>query len=105
MVDENSLGPLGPNIISIESVSDLIYSVRGNGFGSGIRVEVRNAVGQQVDGVSLRDASGTAFTLTLPFATPGPYTLVVINPDGRTSTAQFATPGTSGSNDALRADS
>lgn len=105
MVDENSLGPLGPNIISIESFTDTDYSVQGQNFVTGFRVEVHDGVGQRVEGVTVSSAQGSAFTLTLPFVTPGPYTLVVINPDERTSTLQFATPGTSASNSALRADS
>lgn len=105
MVDENSLGPLGPNILSVEGISDTVYSVEGHGFLSGFRVEVRDGVGQSLQGVTLAEVSGTRFTLTLPYATPGPCALVVINPDGRTSTEQFATPGTSASNVTLRIDS
>ena len=105
MVDENSLGPLGPNIVSVEPVSDTVYSVKGHNFTSGFRVEVRDGVGQPLQGITLETPSEAAFTLTLPYATPGPYTLVVINPDGRTSSEQFATPGTSSSNTKLRVDS
>lgn len=105
MADENSLGPLGPNVISVESVTDLVYSVEGNNFAAGYRVEVRDGLGQKIDGVSTTEATGTAFLLTLPYATPGPYTLLVINPDDRTSTMLFATPGTNASNAALRVDS
>ncbi len=105
MVDENSLGPLGPNVISIEPVSDTVYSVQGDNFQTGVRVEVRDGVGQAVAGATLSDVHGTSFTLTLPNVTVGPYALVVINPDGGTSTAMFATPGTSASNEKLRADS
>lgn len=105
MVDENSLGPLGPNVISVEQVSDLVYSVEGHNFEEGFTIQVQDAVGQVIQGAATSQATATAFTLTLPYATPGPYTVVVINPDGRTSTKQFATPGTSASNDALRADS
>ena len=105
MVDENSLGPLGPNIISIEPVTDTRYSVQGHNFVTGFRVEVQDGVGQRVEGVTVSSPQTTAFTLTLPFATPGPYTLVVINPDGRTSTLQFSTPGTSASNSTLRVNS
>ncbi len=105
MVDENSLGPLGPNIVSVEAVSETVYSVEGHHFASGFRVEVRDGVGQPIQGVTLEAPHEAAFTLTLPYATPGPYTLMVINPDGRTSTEQFATPGTSASNTKLRVDS
>lgn len=105
MVDENSLGPLGPNVISVQPVSDTVYSVQGNNFVTGFRIEVKDGVGQPVEGVTISDAQATAFTLTLPYATPGPYTLVVINPDGRTSTHQVATPGTDSSNSGLRANS
>ena len=105
MVDENSLGPLGPNILSIEAVGEREYSVEGHNFVAGFRAEVRDGVGQTVEGVTLSGPTGTAFTLTLPYTTPGPYTVVVINPDGRTSTALFETPGTSRSNRGLRANS
>lgn len=105
MVDENSLGPMGPNILSIEPVTDTEYSVQGRNFVSGFHVEVRDGVGQRVDGVTLAGQTGNAFTLTLPGALTGPYTLVVINPDGRTSTGEFPTPGTTASNRVLRADS
>lgn len=105
MMDENSLGPLGPNVISIEAVGDTEYSVQGHNFVEGFRVEVQDGVGQKVEGVTVSRAQGTAFTLSLPFATPGPYTLIVVNPDGRTSTLPFATPGTSASNTQLRANS
>lgn len=105
MLDENSLGPLGPNIISIEPVSDTVYSVQGHNFVHGFTTIVQDGVGQTIEGATLRDVSGTAFTLTLPYATTGPWTLVVANPDGHTSTVQFSTPGTGASNAALRADS
>ena len=105
MVDESSLGSMGPNLLSVEAVSDTVYSVEGHNFVAGFRVEVRDGVGQAVQGVSLAAPSATAFTLTLPYTTPGPYTVVVINPDGRTSTEQFRTPGTSASNAALRINS
>jgi hypothetical protein len=105
MADTNSLGPLGPNILSVEAVSDLVYSVQGNNFVTGFRAEVRNGVGFIVEGTAVSEPTGTAFTLTLPYATPGPYTLAVVNPDGRTSTLQFDTPGTSASNSVLRANS
>ena len=105
MADENSLGPLGPNVVSVEPVSDLVYSVQGDNFVAGYRVEVRDGVGQTVESVRVSEAAGTSFTLHLPFATTGPYTLVVINPDQRTSTAMMATPGTSASNQKLRAGS
>lgn len=105
MVDENSLGPLGPNVVSVEAVTDVQYSVEGHNFVPGFRVEVRDAVGQTVAGVTISEVSGSAFSVILPYTTPGPYTLVVINPDSRTSTAMFAMPGTSDSNAALRADS
>ena len=104
-MEENSLGPLGPNIVSVESISDTVYSVEGHNFVSGFRVEVRDGVGQSLQGVTRDAGSATAFMMTLPYATPGPYTLVVINPDGRTSTEPFATPGTSASNTELRANS
>jgi hypothetical protein len=105
MADENTLGSLGPNILSIEAVSDTVYSVQGHGFTTGFHVEVRDGVNAIVEGVAPAEQSGTAFTFTLPYVTPGPYTLLVINPDGRTSSAQFATPGTSSSNQGLRIDS
>lgn len=105
MANEDSLGPMGPNVISVESMSDTVYSVQGNNFTTGFHVEVKNGVDQIVEGVTTSQASGTAFTLTLPYVTPGPYTLVVLNPDGRTSTKQVSTPGTSSSNDVLRANS
>ena len=79
--------------------------MQGHGFVPGLRVEVRDGVGQSVQGATLADTSPTAFKVTLPYATPGPYTLLAINPDGRTSTASITTPGTSASNQALRADS
>lgn len=104
MLDENSLGPLGPNIISVEPVSATVYSVQGHNFATGFHVMVRDGVGQAIDGVTTSDVSATAFRLTLPYQTPGPCALVVANPDGRTSTVQFATPGTSASNEALRAE-
>ena len=105
MVDENSLGPMGPNIISIEQVTDTVYSVQGHNFVTGFRLEVKDGTGQTLNGATISEPQATAFTLTLPQSTPGPYTLVVINPDGRTSTQSFSTPGTSASNDALRANS
>jgi hypothetical protein len=105
MVDENTLGPLGPNILSVEPVSDTVYSVQGHNFTTGFHIEVRDGVNAIVEGATLSGQTGTTFTLTLPYVTPGPYTLVVINPDGRTSTAQFATPGTTASNQGLRVDS
>ena len=105
MVDENSLGPLGPNVVSVEMVSDTVYSVQGHHFVAGFQVEVKDAVGREVPGVAVTEPSGTAFTLRLPYATPGPYTLVVVNPDGRTSTEMFTTPGTDISNQVLRARS
>ena len=95
----------GRNILSVESVSDTVYSVEGHNFVAGFRVEVRDGVGRVLEGVTVAAPSGTAFRLTLPYATPGPYTVLVVNPDGRTSTAQFATPGTSASNTTLRIDS
>lgn len=105
MPDENSLGPLGPNILSVEPVSDTVYSVQGNNFATGFHVEVRDGVNVIMEGVSLTGQGATAFTLNLPYATPGPYTLTVINPDGRTSITQFATPGTTVSNQGLRIES
>lgn len=105
MVDENSLGPQGPNVLSVEAMSPTAYSVRGDNFAPEFRVEVRDAVGQPVEGAQTADVTATDFTLTLPYVTTGPYTLVVINPDRRTSTLQFATPGTTPSNERLRADS
>ncbi len=105
MVDRGSLGPRGPHVISVESVSDTVYSVGGHDFVTGFHVEVRDGVAQIVEGVTVSQPTGTAFTLTLPYSTPGPYTLTVTNPDGRSSTQSFATPGTSSSNDVLRADS
>lgn len=105
MVDENSLGPMGPNIISVESISDTVYSVEGHNFVTGFRIEIKDGVGQSIDGVTVSETKSSAFLLTLPYSTPGAYTLVVINPDGRTSTQSFATPGTDVSNDKLRADS
>ena len=46
MADENSLGALGPNVLSVEPVSDFEYSVHGHNFVLGFRVEVRDGVGQ-----------------------------------------------------------
>lgn len=105
MMDQNSLGPSGPNVISIEAVNDTEYSVQGHNFVSGFRVQVQDGIAQEVQGVLLSRVTSTAFTLTLPYSTPGPYKLSVINPDGRTSTQNFATPGTSASNSSLRANS
>lgn len=105
MADANSLGPLGPNILSVEAVSELVYSVQGHNFSSGFRADVKNGVGFIVEGTSVSEATGSSFTLTLPYATPGPYTLVVVNSDGRSSTLSFDTPGTSASNSVLRARS
>ncbi|MGI4831020.1 MAG: hypothetical protein ACRYFU_22945 [Janthinobacterium lividum] len=105
MPDENSLGPLGPNILNVESVSDTVYSVQGHNFVTGFQTVVRDGVGETFEGAIVTEPTATKFTLTLPFATSGPCTLVVTNPDGRSSTVEFSTPGTSGSNQALRADS
>lgn len=105
MLDENSLGPLGPNIISIEPVSETEYSVQGQNFVTGFEIAVRNGVEQRIEGATVTARSGNAFTLTLPFATTGPWTLTVANPDGRTSTERFATPGTTVSNAGLRVNS
>ncbi len=105
MVDRNSLGSLGPNVISVESVNETVYSVQGDNFVTGFHVEVRDGVAQIMEGVTILQPTSASFTLTLPYSTPGPYTLQVTNPDGRTSSRGFATPGTSASNDALRADS
>ena len=105
MVDENSLGALGPNILSVESGSDTEFSVQGSNFVTGFTVIVQDGVDQVVEGISLSQLTATAFTLTLPYATPGTCTLTVTNPDRRTSTQRFATPGTQDSNEKLRADS
>lgn len=105
MADGNSLGPLGPNIISVEAITDTVYSVEGDNFMQGFRAVVQNGTGQDVQGVRLSDVKPTAFTITLPNVLTGPYSLMVVNPDGRTSTVRFATPGTDASNEALRADS
>ncbi len=105
MADQNSLGPLGPNILSVEQVTDTVYSVQGHNFVTGFQVEVQDGTGQTVDGVTISQPQATAFTLTLPYSTPGAYALVVVNPDGRSSTQSFQTPGTSASNDALRSNS
>ena len=105
MVDENSLGALGPNIISVESISDTIFSVQGANFVTGFTAIVQDGVDQIVEGTTVSQPTGTAFTLTLPYATPGTCTLIVTNPDRRTSTQRFATPGTQASNEKLRADS
>ena len=104
-MDRNSLGPIGPNVTSVEPVSETVYSVEGHNLAQGFRVEVRDGVGQTIEGATVIAPTETKFTLTLPFVTTGPYTLVVINPDGRTSTEQFATPGTNASNLSLRANS
>ncbi len=105
MAAGSSLGPLGPNVISVEPVSATVYSVEGDNFAQGFTVAVQNGVGQNVEGVTVGSAKPTAFTLTLPNVTTGPYTLSVTNPDGRLSTVRFATPGTDASNQTLRADS
>lgn len=105
MVDENNLGPMGPNVISIEPVSELVYSVEGHNFATGFHIEVKDGVGQIVEGATVSKPGATTFTLSLPFATPGPFTLTVINPDARTSTKSFSTPGTSESNSKMRANS
>ncbi len=105
MVDENSLGPMGPNVISVESISDTVYSVEGSNFATGFQVAVQDGVGQVMEGVTVGEPSGTKFRLMLPNEDLGPCTLVVTNPDGRTSAVRFDTPGTSASNDRLRADS
>ncbi len=105
MVDENSLGALGPNIISVESISDTAFSVQGANFVTGFTVTVQDGVDQIIEGATISEPTGTAFTLTLPYGTPGACTLIVTNPDRRTSTQRFATPGTRASNEKLRADS
>ncbi len=105
MVDENSLGALGPNIISVESLSDTVFSVQGTNFVTGFTALVEDGVNQAVEGAAISQPTGTAFTLTLPYATPGTCTLIVTNPDRRTSNQRFATPGTRASNERLRADS
>jgi hypothetical protein len=104
-VDQNSLGPLSPNVLSVESVSETVYSVQGHGFVTGFKVIVQDGTGQEMEGVTVSAPTGNTFTLTLPFSTPGPYTLVVVNPDGYTSTMPFVTPGTSTSNSVLRMNS
>ena len=100
----DSLGPRGPNIISVEALNDTMFSVEGSNFVSGFQAVVEDGVGQKLEGVTVSDRTGTAFTLTLPHATPGLCTLVLTNPDGHTSSQRFSTPGTTASNEKLRAE-